>query len=186
MPDVLRRRAAPSTERREAMAGQSTCTPRIRRSAHEVGARLARCASSSSRAPTARACSSSTTRKGRLQRTKRRDDCNAGSSGDKQEFVYDAEGLVTEIQTYDASNTLTAKQPFSYFDSRRLEKVINPVNASTWTGVTYDARGLVNQVDAAGGLGKTVFHRDRHARRRGARHLASTSTRPARRSTPGA
>lgn len=97
--------------------------------------------------------------KGRVLRTKRRDDCNAGSSGDKQEFVYDAEGLLTEIQTYDAASTLTAKQPFTYFDSRRLAKVVNPVDTSKWTGISYDSRGLVSQIDAAGNLGKTVFNR---------------------------
>ncbi|MFN0250059.1 MAG: hypothetical protein ACKV2T_24460, partial [Kofleriaceae bacterium] len=97
--------------------------------------------------------------KGRLQRTKRRDDCNAGSAGDRQEFIYDQEGLVTEIQTYDSAGTLTAKQPFTYFDSRRLERVINPVDTSKWTGISYDPRGLVSQVDGAGNIGKTVFHR---------------------------
>ena len=98
--------------------------------------------------------------KGRLLRTKRRDDCNAAAAGDKQEYVYDAEGLVTEIQTYDASNTLTAKQPYAYYDSRRLQSVINPVDTSKWTGITYDTRGLVSQVDAPSSLGKTVYHRD--------------------------
>ena len=97
--------------------------------------------------------------KGRLQRSKRRDDCNAGAAGDKQEYVYDAEGLLAEIQTYDAANTLTATQPFTYFDSRRLARIVNPVNTSTWTGIAYDPRGLVSQLDGAGGLGKTVFNR---------------------------
>jgi hypothetical protein len=40
---------------------------------------------------------SDSTRPAHLLRTKRRDDCNAASSGDRQEYVYDAEGLVTEI-----------------------------------------------------------------------------------------
>jgi hypothetical protein len=95
-----------------------------------------------------------------LVRTKRRDDCLAGSSGDRQEYVYDAEGLVTELQTYDAANVLTAKQPFTYFDSRRLQNIVNPANTAKWTGITYDDRGLVSQVDGAGGIGKTVLHRD--------------------------
>jgi RHS repeat-associated protein len=98
--------------------------------------------------------------KGRLLRTKRRDDCNAASAGDKQEYVYDSEGLVTEIQTYDSASVLTSKQPFTYFDSRRLQRVVNPVDTSKWTGLTYDARGLVTQIDAAGNLGKTMLHRD--------------------------
>ena len=97
--------------------------------------------------------------KGRLLRIKRRDDCAAASSGDRQELVYDNDGLVTEVQTYDAANVLTAKQPYTYFDSRRLEKVINPVDATKWTGLTYDSRGLLSQVDAAGALGRTVYNR---------------------------
>jgi hypothetical protein len=146
------------SQRREAMAGQSTCTAGtgdlVTAWDRDTALRLVKLT---------RADGSCLffeyDAKGHLERTKRRDDCNAGSAGDKQEFVYDAEGLVTEVQTYDASNVLTARQQFTYFDSRRLEKVLNPVNPSTWTGVQYDARGLVSQVDAAGNLGKTVFQR---------------------------
>jgi len=97
--------------------------------------------------------------KGRLLRTKRRDDCILSSSGDRQEFVYDAEGLLVELQSYDSSNILTAKQPYTYYDSRRLARIVNPVDASKWTGFTYDSRGLVSQVDAPNGLGKIVFNR---------------------------
>jgi RHS repeat-associated protein len=148
------------TERREAMAGQTSCanpngadlvTSWVRDSAQRL-TRVTR--------PDGSCMHYEYDAKGRLLRTKRRDDCNAGSSGDRQEYLYDAEGLVTEVQTYDASNTLTHKQPYTYYDSRKLHRVVNPVNTSTWTGLTYDDRGLVTQVDAAGGLGKTVFNRD--------------------------
>jgi RHS repeat-associated protein len=98
--------------------------------------------------------------RGRLLRTKRRDDCNAASSGDRQEYVYDAEGLVTEVQTYDAASTLTQKQPYAYFDSRKLQKVINPVNTAKWTGIVYDDRGLISELNAPDGIGKSRFNRD--------------------------
>ncbi|MBL0220089.1 MAG: hypothetical protein IPQ07_40255 [Myxococcales bacterium] len=97
--------------------------------------------------------------KGRLLRIKRRDDCLLASAGDRQELLYDSEGLVTEVDTYDSAGVLTAKQPYTYFDSRRLEKALNPVDVTKWTGLTYDARGLLTQVDGAGGLGKTVYNR---------------------------
>jgi YD repeat-containing protein len=97
--------------------------------------------------------------KGRLQRTKRRDDCVAANAGDRQEYVYDPEGLVTEIDTYNAASVLTAKQPYTYYDSRRLQDIVNPVDSSKWTGI-YDSRGLISEVDEPSSLGKTVFHRD--------------------------
>lgn len=98
-------------------------------------------------------------KKGRLYRIKRRDDCNAASAGDRQELVYDDDGLLTEVDTYDASSVLTARQAYTYFDSRRLERVINPVDVTRWTGLTYDPRGLLAQVDAPNGLGRTVYNR---------------------------
>src|SRR5262249_3545642 len=39
--------------------------------------------------------------KGRLLRVKERDDCNPASPGDREEYVYDADGLVTEVDSYD-------------------------------------------------------------------------------------
>jgi YD repeat-containing protein len=148
------------TQRREAMAGQSDCTTTNSADLttsyqRDSALRLTRVTK-----PDGSCMFYEYDSKGRLQRSKRRDDCNAGSSGDRQEFIYDAEGLVTEIQTYNASNVLTAKQPFTYFDSRKLQRVVNPVDTGKWTGVTYDDRGLVTEVEAPGGLGKTVLHRD--------------------------
>lgn len=146
-------------QRREAMAGQTSCTANaadlVTSWARDSALRLTQITR-----PDTSCLFYEYDTKGRLARTKRRDDCNAASGGERQEYIYDTEGLVTEIQTYDASNVLTAKQPFTYFDSRRLEKVVNPVNTSTWTGISYDSRGLVAQVDAAGSLGKTVFRRE--------------------------
>lgn len=98
--------------------------------------------------------------KGRLLRIKRRDDCNAASAGDKQELVYDADGLINAIQTYDSASTMTAQQSYKYWDSRKLQQITNPVDSTKYTGLVYDNRGLLSQIDGAGNIGKTVFKRD--------------------------
>ncbi len=94
---------------------------------------------------------------GRLARTKRRDDCLAASSGDREEYLYNSEGLLTEIDTYNASSTITRKQLMSYFASRRLSGITNPVDITKSTNLLYDAGGMVNEIDGAGALGKTTF-----------------------------
>lgn len=98
--------------------------------------------------------------RGRLSATKRRDDCNAASSGDREEYTYSAEGLLTKIETFDASGTVTRRKEMTYFDSRRLEKLINPVDTSKWTGFVYDNFGLVSEVNGGGNLSKTVYDRN--------------------------
>lgn len=155
------------TSRREAMAGQSDCTTPnaadITTSwARDSALRLTQLTRPDGSCMFYEHGHTDSTRPAHLLRTKRRDDCNAASAGDRQEFLYDAEGLVTEIQTYDAANVLTSKKPFSYFDSRRLEKTFNPVDTSKFTGFVYDDRGDISQVssvDASGSLGKTVYNR---------------------------
>jgi YD repeat-containing protein len=98
---------------------------------------------------------------------KRRDDCNAASSGDREEYTYSADGLLTKIETFDASNTVTRRQELTYFDSRRLEKILNPVNTAKWTGFSYEDRGLIESVAAVDGsnnLSKTAWTYDAEAR----------------------
>jgi RHS repeat-associated protein len=98
--------------------------------------------------------------RGRLATTKRRDDCNAASSGDREEYTYSADGLLTKIETFDASSTVTQRQELTYFDSRRLEKILNPVNTAKWTGFSYEDRGLLESVAAVDGstnLSKTAW-----------------------------
>jgi RHS repeat-associated protein len=97
---------------------------------------------------------------GRPNQIKRRDDCNQNSSGDYQQYVYTADGQVSEIDTYDSSNNLTAKQPYTYFASRRLQEIVNPVNTSQFTGMVYDSAGKVTEIDGAGSLAKTINHYD--------------------------
>jgi hypothetical protein len=95
--------------------------------------------------------------KGRLSIIKRRDDCNAGTAGERQELTYDTEGLVVKTELFDAAGTVTKRQEWSYADSRRLATVINPVNTAKWTGLTYDARGLLTEVLSPDSLGKTAY-----------------------------
>ena len=95
---------------------------------------------------------------GRPNQIKRRDDCVATNAGDTQQYNYTADGLISELDTYNASGTLTAKQPYTYYNSRRLQNVVNPANTSVFTGYLYDARGLLSEIDGAGSLSKEVEH----------------------------
>jgi RHS repeat-associated protein len=107
--------------------------------------------------------------KGRLARTKRRDDCNPASAGDREDYLYDADGRLTEVYTYDGASTLTRKQLASYHDSRRVQGVINPVDTSKLVSLTYDERGIVKEVLAEAGLGKVTLSIDAD------HHLASVT-----------
>ena len=97
---------------------------------------------------------------GQLSTIKRRDDCNASSSGDYETYVYTTDGLVSEVDTYDSSGTLKRRSAQTFYQSRRLQSVVNPVN-STYKQAIYDARGVMNEVDdeISGGapLGKTLY-----------------------------
>ena len=73
---------------------------------------------------------------GRLYQVKRRDDCMSTSSGDYQQYVYSADGQITEVDTYNASATLMHKQPYTYYNSRRLQNIVNP---STPPGMMWGA-----------------------------------------------
>ena len=93
---------------------------------------------------------------GQLASVKRRDDCVATSGGDTRSYTYTSDGQVSEVDTYDSSGTLTMKTPYTYYQSRRLKTVVNPVD-STSKQVTYDTRGVVTQVDDEGALGTTKY-----------------------------
>lgn len=98
--------------------------------------------------------------RGRLSKTKRRDDCTAASSGEKEEYTYSDDGLLTKIETFDSSSVVTKRQELTYLDSRRIEKIINPVDTSKWTGLIYEARGLLSEIAAKDGssdLSKTTW-----------------------------
>jgi RHS repeat-associated protein len=147
------------SQRREAMAGQADCSTPDGTDLTTSWARDSALRLTQVTRPDGSCMFYEWDTKGRLQRTKRRDDCVAANAGDRQEYVYDTEGLVTEIDTYNASSVLTAKQPYTFYDSRRLQDIVNPVDSSKWTGI-YDSRGLVSEVDGPSSLGKTVLHRD--------------------------
>ena len=106
---------------------------------------------------------------GRMSSIKRRDDCTSTSSGDTQTFSYTQPGgagcpgieQICEVDTYDASNSLTAKQPYTYFAGRQVQDIVNPVDTTKFTGLVYDSAGKVTEVDGAGSLSKTVYHFDR-------------------------
>lgn len=95
--------------------------------------------------------------RGRLARVKSRDDCNPASAGDRDEYLYDADGLVTEVDTYDQAGVVRKKELRSYHDSRRPARVMNPADPTKYKAMTYDERGELTQVDDEAGLGKTVY-----------------------------
>jgi len=66
------------------------------------------------------------------------------------------------------TGTVTRRQELTYFDSRRLEKIINPVNTAKWTGLVYEDRGLLSELAAKDGstdLNKTQWTYDCTAHR---------------------
>lgn len=95
--------------------------------------------------------------KGRLARSKRRDDCTPASAGPREDYVYDAEGLLTAIDTYDAAGVVTRKRLATYYDSRQLQGLLNPVDTTKITSIAYDDRGVPKQISHAGNLGTTTL-----------------------------
>ena len=151
------------TQRREQMNGQSDCTPHasdiVTSWARDSALRL-----TTFTRPDGSCLIYEYATTGRLARTKRRDDCNPASAGDRQEYTYSHDGQLTKLETFDASNNVTHRQEMTYYDSRRLEKILNPVNPSKWTGLAYDGFGAVSEVTGGGGLSKTEYIRNAEGR----------------------
>ena len=97
---------------------------------------------------------------GRLTKIKTRDDCSAASTGDTQEHTYDDDGLLIKTEWKDASGTVKRRQEQTYFDSRRLATIINPVDTSKSTSITYNSRGFVDTIEAESSLSKTTYGYD--------------------------
>jgi RHS repeat-associated protein len=154
------------TQRREQMAGQTDCTTNaadlVTNYLRDSALRLTRLTR-----PDLSCLMYEYDTRGRLLRTKRRDDCNAASSGETEEYTYSAEGLLIKTEDKDASGTVTKRQELTYFDSLRLEKIINPVNTAKWTGLAWEPRGLLDNVaavDGANTLSKTKWAYDAESR----------------------
>ncbi|MBA3406244.1 MAG: RHS repeat-associated core domain-containing protein [Gemmatimonadaceae bacterium] len=154
------------TQRREQMAGQADCTVNaadlVTSYVRDFALRLTKATR-----PDGSCMIYEYDVRGRLVRTKRRDDCNGASSGDTEELTYSDDGLVIKSELKDAVGTVTKRQELTYFDSRRLEKIINPVNTAKWTGLAYEVRGLldnVTAVDGASNLSKTQWTYDDESR----------------------
>jgi hypothetical protein len=143
-------------EQREAMGGQTTCTANaldlVTTYVRDSRLRLTQVTR-----PDGLCVFYEYDTKGRLAVTKRRDDCNASSTGERQEFTYDPEGLLIKTELFDAAGTVTRRQEWTFADSRRLERIINPVNTTKWTGLTYDVRGLLTEVTSPDSLGQTKY-----------------------------
>ena len=87
----------------------------------------------------------------------RRDDCNASSSGDYQQYQYTPDSQVSEIDTYDSSGTIKNKQIYNYYAGGQLQQVVNPANTSTYEAFSYDAAGRMYEVDGEANLTKSVL-----------------------------
>ena len=147
------------TERREAMAGQTSCTANaadiVTTYVRDAALRLTQLTR-----PDGSCIFYTYDAKGRLETERRRDDCIVGSAGDAKEYLYSDDGMLTKIRILDAAGGLKKQQEMTYFDSRRLEKLLNPVNPAKWIGHMYDSRGLVSDVTAFDGstsLSKTAW-----------------------------
>jgi len=142
------------SSRRHAMAGQTDCTTTNAADLSTSWGRDSWLRLSQLTRPDGSCLFYSYDTSGRVYQMKRRDDCNAASSGDLQQLSYTADSQVSELDTYDASSTLTAKQPYTYFASRRLQEIVNPVDTSKFTGLVYDSAGKLTEVDAK--LGREI------------------------------
>jgi RHS repeat-associated protein len=83
-----------------------------------------------------------------------------GVHGDQEQISYTPDSQISEIDTYASTGGLTAKRLFTYFASRRLQEIVNPVDTSKFTGLVYDGAGKATEIDGAASLAKTVFHFD--------------------------
>lgn len=84
-----------------------------------------------------------------------------GVSGDQEQFTYTPDSQVSKIDTIKSGGAgPIATQSFSYFASRRLQEIINPVVPSTFSGLVYDSAGKLTEIDGAGSLSKLVDHYD--------------------------
>ena len=144
------------TQTREAMAGQTDCTTTngadlitsyVRDSALRV-TQLTR--------PDGSCVFNAYDTTGRLSSVKRRDDCSSSSSGDYQLFGYTADNQLYEIKTYNAGGTAVATKDYSFYPSRRMKEIQNPVD-STYKTLDYQSNGILNEVDDESSLGKTTY-----------------------------
>lgn len=135
------------TQRREQMAGQTDCTANaadlVTSYARDSALRLTQLTR-----PDGSCLINEYDSRGRLSKVKRRDDCNPASAGDTEELTYSDDGLVTKTELKDSAGTVKKRQELTYFDSRRLEKMLNPINVANWTAMTWDSRGLIDSIAA--------------------------------------
>lgn len=141
------------TEKRETMAGQTSCTSNaadlVTTWTRDTIGRLR-----STQTPDGSCVYQTYDGLGRLATVKRRDDCNPSSAGDTTTYTYGDGDRVTKVEVTDASSTVTRRREVAYYESRRVKSYKDPASSQSAT-LTYDDRGLVTQVDAPSGLGKT-------------------------------
>jgi len=102
--------------------------------------------------------------KGRLSKVKERDDCTTSSAGENIEYSYldvtTATDQLMSIVYKDAGGSVQREYWFTYHDGMQLATDINPVDKSKNRSYTYNADGLLAQVDHENSLGKTTWTYD--------------------------
>lgn len=120
--------------------------------------------------------------KGRIWKLKERDDCNKDSLGDTIEYSYAAAGgvesdsLLMKVTYKDSAGNAKLVQDYTYYDSRRTENSVNPVNTSYAKTYNYAADGRLTQVDLEDGVGKTEWVWDSLNRVDAVRRYKTSST----------
>ncbi|MCB9564126.1 MAG: RHS repeat protein [Kofleriaceae bacterium] len=164
------------TERRVAMAGQSSCatvdTSDIRtKFVYDSWGRLTK-----TEHPLGNCTFHVYDGRGRIVATKERDDCTLSSAGDTIEYTYSDDSQVAKIEFKNAAGSVVRRQEWAYFDGRQVSGLENPVSTSYSTAYTYSATGERTSVSFENYLGKTEVLRDVLDRDDEFRRYTGTST----------
>lgn len=145
---------------RETMSTQTTCTTHsadiVTTYARDVWGRVTQVTK-----PTADCVHYDYDTSGRLSTIVRSDNCQ--SYGDTVTYTYLDGDLISKVEITDVSSTVVRRQEYTYWESRRLKTIKDPVSTQSGT-LTYDDRGLVVTYEAPSSLGKTGSDYDAQGR----------------------
>jgi YD repeat-containing protein len=101
---------------------------------------------------------------GRLTSTKRRDDCNAGSTGDTVSYTYDDDSNLTYTHYKNDADVGKYEARHTYYASGRIQRRVNAANASFGKDFSYLEDGSLFSIEGENGVGLTEWTRDALAR----------------------
>jgi RHS repeat-associated protein len=114
--------------------------------------------------------------RGRLAKLKVRDDCNAASAGDTQEFTYDDNGNLIKTEFKDSTGTVTKRQEKTYTDDGRVKEILNPANTAKKKTLVYKPDGMLESVTGEDTIGKTEWAYDNFNRKDVEKRYKTSST----------